>query len=86
MDGLSRLPIPKITQEGETHEVSLFNIAQINFLPMTATQVSKETQTDPCLSKILQYVKQGWPTTVPENLKPYKTKSNELTVQGNCLL
>ena len=81
VDGLSRLPIPKITQEGETHEVSLFNIAQINFLPVTATQVSKETQTDPCLSKILQYVKPGWPTTMPdlENLKPYKTKSNELT-------
>ena len=41
-----------------------FNIAQINFLPMTctATQISKATQTDPCLSKIFQYVKQGWPT------------------------
>ena len=31
---------------------------------------TKATQTDPCLSKILQYVKQGWPTTVPESLRP----------------
>ena len=82
-DGLSRLPLPKVTQEGEAHEVSLFNIAQINFLPVTATQISKATQTDPSLSKILQYVKQGWPTTVPESLRPYKTRSNE---QSDCLL
>ena len=86
VDGLSRLPLPKVIQEGEAHEVSLFNIAQINFLPVTATQMSKATQTDPCLSKILQYVKQGWPTTVPESLRPYKTRSNELTVQSDCLL
>ena len=31
VDGLSHLPLPNVTQEGEAHEVSLFNIAQINF-------------------------------------------------------
>ena len=85
-DGLSCLPIPKVTQEGATQEVSLFNIAQINCLPVTAAQVAKTTQSDPVLSKILQFVKQGWPTVVSENLKPYKSRSNELTVQGSCLL
>ena len=53
---------------------------------MTAAQVAKTTQSDPVLSKILQFVKQGWPTVVSENLKPYKSRSNELTVQGSCLL
>ena len=64
----------------------MFNIAQINCLPVTAAQVAKTTQSDPVLSKILQFVKQGWPMEVSENLKPYKSRSNELTVQGSCLL
>ena len=29
---------------------------------------------------------QGWPTTVPSDLKPFSDRRHELTVEGNCLL
>ena len=85
-DGLSRLPISDTTTPDQSVEVSLFNIAQINFLPVTAQQIDNITKTDPCLSKVLQYTRQGWSSTVCEQLKPYKQRANEITIEGNCLL
>ena len=41
---------------------------------------------DPILSKVYQYTKKGWPYQVPESLKPYQTRRNELTVEGGCVL
>ena len=85
-DGLSHLPIADTTMQDQSVEVSLFNVAQINLLPVTAQQVDRLTKTDPCLSKVLQYTKQGWPSTVPEELKPYKQRADEITTEGDCLL
>ena len=55
-------------------------------MPVTAQQVDRLTKTDPCLSKVLQYTKQGWPSTVPKELKPYKQRADEITTEGDCLL
>ena len=85
-DGLSRLPISDTMTTDQSVEVSLFNVAQINSLPVTAQQIDRLTKSDPCLSKVLQYTRQGWPSTVPEQLKPYKQRANEITIEGNCLL
>ena len=85
-DGLSHLPILDTTTEDHSVEVSLFNVAQIYPLPVTAQQIDRFTKTDPRLSKVLQYTKQGWPSTVPEEMKPYKQRANEITIEGNCLL
>ena len=84
-DGLSRLPISDTMTADQSVEVSLFNVAQINSLPITAQQIDRLTKSDPCLSKVLQYTRQGWPSTVPEQLKPYKQRANEITIEGNCL-
>ena len=72
--------------EDQSVEVSLFNVAQINSLPVTAQQIDRLTKTDPCLSRVLQYTSQGWPSTVSEEMKPYKQRTNEITTEGNCLL
>ena len=71
-DGLSRLPISDNTTPDQSVEVSLFNVAQINCLPVTAQQINRLTKSDPCLSKVLQYTRQSWPSTVPEEMKPFK--------------
>ena len=85
-DGLSRLPISDTTMPDQSVEVSLFNVTQINFLPVTAQQIDRLTKTDPKLSKVLQYTRQGWPSTVPDELKPYKQRADEITTEGDCLL
>ena len=58
-DGLSHLPIIDTKTEDQSVEVILFNATQINSLPVTAQQIDRFTKTDPCLSKVLQYTRQG---------------------------
>ena len=41
---------------------------------------------DPLLSRVYRYVRKGWPTTLPESLKPFHHRQSELTIEGGCLL
>ena len=87
-DGLSRLPLP--IYKGESlecsSEPSVFNITQIEALPVTSAQVETTIRTDPILSKAIRHTKRGWPSHVPEALKPYHHRNSELTVEAGCLL
>ena len=44
------------------------------------------TRVDPVLSKVLWYFQHGWPQVVPERLKPFYQRREELSVQAGCLL
>ena len=86
-DGLSRLPLSIIADAGTaTSDSDVFNVGQIEALPVTAMQLRKVTRQDPILSKVVTFTRNGWPSIVPENLKPYWTRRNELTVEGDCLM
>ena len=61
----------------------LFNLGQLEALPVTAKQISLATETDPLLSQVLHYAYKGWPKEVPDVLKPC---SCELTIQEGCLM
>ena len=47
--------------------------------------MQQATRTDLCLSKVLWFVQQGWPSTVPEFAKPFSNRS-ELSVEEGCVL
>ena len=83
-DGLSRLPLPVITQD--TTISTVFNVVQLDSLPVTSLQIRQATRNDPVLSKVLEYTKNGWPSDVPKSLEPYKNRKSELTTEGDCLL
>ena len=85
-DGLSRLPLLESSMPSEPDEASMFNVAQMHALPISSSQLEAATRSDPLLSKVLRYVRQGWPQQVPERLYPYWVKRNELTVEGNTIL
>ncbi|KAL5475243.1 hypothetical protein EMCRGX_G027319 [Ephydatia muelleri] len=82
-DALSRLPV---STEEDSHEiedpedVDFFMLKQIEYLPVTASHLQQATSSDPRLSKVFMYVQQGWPATIPDELKPYYDKHHE------CLL
>ena len=84
-DSLSRLPLKEETLE-EISEPSIFNISQLESLPVTNKQVQAATVKDPILSTVWRYTKDSWPASVPDNLLPYYRRKEELTVEGNCLL
>jgi len=83
-DGLSRLPLAR--EYTDFQETSIFNICQIESLPVTSQQLKAVTRTDPVLSKVLLYSKNGWPVTVPELLKPYWKRRLEISIEDECLM
>ena len=85
-DGLSRLPLPVQDHDAKAEAVSIFNVAQIQFLPVTFQQVQTATRRDPILTKITTYVNSGWPTKVPDELKPYQLRQQEIGAQNGCLM
>lgn len=83
-DSLSRLPL----QSTETSEdvANLFNVAQVEVLPLTSHQIATATKKDPLLSQVFRYTQWGWPTDVAEILLPYWNRRFELTIEQGCLL
>ena len=67
-------------------DIETLNIMQIQVLPVTANNIAKATMVDPVLSRVYQYVMNGWPNEVSEDLKPFKQGRLELTVEENCIL
>ena len=67
-DGLSRLPL------GTRHPAStdsVFTIGQIQALPVTAEQIATATRQDAVLSRVLHFVREGWPAEVSKELEPF---------------
>ena len=86
MDSLSRLPLE--TKEGDitSDEPAVFNVLQLESLPVTTKQLQAATRTDPTLSKVLQCMKAGWPKHSDDQLCPFWSRRFELTVEGGCIL
>ena len=64
----------------------VFNIAQLDALPVCSSELMAATHTDPQLSKILQYVRKGWPEKISNTLRPFWQRRSELTVEGDSIL
>ena len=85
-DGLSRLPLPTDSSVELLQESSVFNVAQIDTLPVTAKQLKATTHHDPLLSKVLLYTKCGWPSTVPEVLQSYWKRRLEPSLEDEYVM
>ena len=82
-DGLSRLPLPT-SQSESIGTISTFNIHQIAALPVTSRQIADATRRHPVLSRVLHYLKRGWPTAQPvpdPTIQPYWVRRQELTIE-----
>ena len=85
-DGFSRLPIMS-KDSTTTSEATIFNMKQVEALPVTTATLRSATKYDRILCKVLRYTKTGWPSVLPmECLRPYWNHRNELSVEDDCLL
>lgn len=85
-DGLSRLPVKGSSTNKCNAEPNLFNICQIESLPLTSEQLKQATRTDPILSRVLMFTKNGWPAQVSETLKPFWNRRLKLSLEDSCLM
>ena len=86
-DGVSRLPLPhSCDMEGRVSEATLYNLQQLDSLPVTAEQICKATRNNLLLSKVRQYTLTGWPQNYEQALTPYYRRKNELSIECGCLM
>ena len=84
-DALSRLPLSS-TAGGES---AVFKVEErlVDRLPITHKEISHATRVDPVLSRVLEFVKSGWPQHVEDlRLKPFFHLRYELSIEQDCLL
>ena len=85
-DGLSRLPLKKSCNKDVVDPVEIFQVSQIEGLPVNADMIRQATQRDPILSRVVKYTKQGWPSVGKKELEPFHRRKDELTIQDGCLM
>ena len=85
-DGLSRLPLKETGREENDLASKIFNISQLEALPITVRHLRAATHSDILLSKVYRYTKRGWPQRVSQALRPFYERRSELTVEEGCLL
>jgi hypothetical protein len=86
-DGMSRLPVKcedmdVARAQNHTHMVDLVHA------PVTASEVKRETERDPVLCRVKEFLIQGWPENLQADseYKPFQTRAEELTVEDGCIL
>ena len=90
-DALSRLPSgdDKIFdgEEGSADCSIVCNIRELSLQidPYKKDTISKETKKDTVLSKVLRYIKEGWPNILDEEVKLYKKLEDSLISENGCL-
>ena len=61
-------------------------MGQLQALPVTSEQLEAATRQDPLLSRVHQYIREGWPSSTSEEFKPLCDRQLELTTQDDAVL
>ena len=84
-DSMSRLPLPQ-TWSLKCENIECFFLEPDIVTNVTSQMIKRQTQVDPVLSKVYNYVISGWPSVIDPTLVPIKNKRDELTTQQGCVL
>ncbi|KAG5865080.1 hypothetical protein JTB14_038365 [Gonioctena quinquepunctata] len=87
-DALSRLPLTSQDIEGPPLQEVLM-LESVPEKSFTAEEIAKKTKEDRILSKVSLWIQTGWTddkNKVPEELKQFWQKRNELSMYNGCLL
>ena len=83
-DALSRLPLPVANCEAPQPAEVVHLMEHLSTTPLSSSQIKVWTNSDPTLSKVRQWVQEGWPESVEtsDKLQPYVRRKLELSVEG----
>ena len=82
----SRLPLPVQPKEVPMPEELVLLLESLEISTVTVNQIKHWTDHDPVLTKVCQFVCNGWPRSVSSELYPFQSRRLELIIQDNCLL
>ena len=85
-DALSRLPLPSYPVKIPSPPELVLLMEHLQDSPVTADDIRVWTRRDPLLAKVLQFVKDGWPDKCEDDLKPFVSRKQELSLHKGCIL
>ena len=86
-DVLSRLPLPECPSEVPLPGARVLLLETLETSPVNAKQIPEWTERDPILSKVKKWLTEGWPEKErEEELRPYRQRKEELSLQDGCIL
>ena len=85
-DGLSRLP-QSIAQDEDFNHADVYQLEQLEPLPVTAPEIEQHIQSDPVLHRVHDSIQLGFMRAdVGEEIKPFVACSLELPLCGWCIM
>ena len=87
-DAFSRLPLSTTPQEVPIPPEIIHMMEHIGTTPVSVSQIRSQTAHDPTLSRVTQFVMNGWAAShdLPPEFQPFVKHKSELSIQDNCLL
>ncbi|XP_031328049.1 uncharacterized protein K02A2.6-like [Photinus pyralis] len=92
-DALSRLPADAAETEYASYERmgEVFMLENMPETPLNAERVAELTGRDPVMSRIRDFIQNGWPHNLEDGLeeeqvRPFKARRDELSTYKNCIL
>ena len=85
-DAMSRLPLPDIPVQTPASGELVLMVERLEDAPISAAQIATWTRRDPLLSRVLRYIREGWPDSADIELKPYRTRRLELIAHDGCIV
>ena len=85
-DGLSHLPLPDIPTEVLLPGETILLMENLQLTPVNTKQINTWTDHDPVLSRVHQFILQGWPSVSEDVFIPYERRKHELSIQDSCIL
>ena len=83
-DCMSRLPL---SEQAPDSAEKIHVVVQMDDMPITATQIAKESKRDKELSIVLKSIQHGhWPSDTAVALSPFRKRYTELSVLDGCIL
>ena len=85
-DALSRLPLHVETTTVETPPELVLLAEHLQDSPVTAKDIRAWTEKDPILSRVFQFLLQGWPSKCNSDLDAFSANRSELSLYDGCIL
>ena len=84
-DALSRLPLPSMDQDPPIPVDTVLVLNELSESPISVDQIRIWTRRDPVLSRVLQFLLNGWPSSSDPSLKPFESRKLELSAQDGII-
>ncbi|XP_015118224.1 uncharacterized protein K02A2.6-like [Diachasma alloeum] len=85
-DCLSRTLKPMVEEADRNQDFSYLNFIESEVPTLDIELIRTETKRDETLSKVIKYVRDGWPKEIKSEFEIFKRRQNELYVEDDCLM